>query len=64
MRFINGTNEADLHSAFARWRKNPDNQRFGQYFWNYAGKLDESWPELWYEQDEGKAFSMIYEELQ
>ncbi len=37
--------------------------RFGQRLWNKYGKDEESWPELFYEEDISKAYMLAFHEL-
>ena len=36
--------------------------RFGQYIWNKFGPVGQSWPELFYETDNGKAYEMAFKQ--
>lgn len=64
MKFIDGTTRSDLVSAYTSWTRDTDDsgehQRFGQWFWNEYGKADESWPELFYQEDTNQAFMLAF----
>lgn len=38
-------------------------QRFGQYIWNMMGKLDSSWPDLFYSKSNAEVSRMVHEEF-
>ena len=52
----------DLVTEYMSWHMGPGFERFGQYMYNKYFFDSEPWPELFYEEDEDKAFALIANE--
>lgn len=51
---------AQLEESYKEWTNSNTQERFGQYMFNRFGR-DVPWPELFYERDSIKVYSMIYD---
>ena len=49
----------DLVIEYQNWFMEPGFERFGQYMYNKYFFDSDPWPELFYEEDPDKAFSLI-----
>lgn len=61
-------NVTDLNREYADFRpvkdsKGFDQVRFGQHIWNTYGVSDQSFPELFYQRDQRKAYDIAFTEL-
>ena len=52
-----------LIKEWQAWSLGGKELRFGQYVFNKYLNTDERWPELFYEEDEEKAFAMLVERI-
>jgi len=54
---------SEIKRAVYLAHQNNPNQRHGQAFWNTFGEPNETWPELFYEENKEKVIQLIYEYL-